>query len=57
METKVYNCKNPTENPLPAWMRRMPAESTDAFNAEPQDPVTEFKKNPDAFFPDFVSKN
>ncbi|WOC32614.1 MULTISPECIES: hypothetical protein [Caproicibacterium] len=57
METKVYNCKNPTENPLPDWLRQQFSGSAEAAEPLSANPVEAFKQNPDAFFPDFVSKS
>lgn len=57
METKVYNCNNPEENPVPEWLRNKFSARMGTLEAVQSDPVSEFKNNPDAFFPDFTSKN
>ena len=55
METKIYHCMNPKENPLPFWMK--PAQAQAQPQKEPElDLVEQFKKNPDSFFPDFTVK-
>lgn len=53
---KTYNCKNPEENPMPRWMKyrgTAEAQKYEPASKEKDDPVTLFKKNPDAFFPNF----
>ena len=53
METKIYHCMNPEENPLPFWMKPAQAQP----QKEPElDLVEQFKKNPDSFFPDITVK-
>lgn len=57
MEMKVYHCMDPEENPLPSWMR-VPRTSMglgpQETNRQAEDPVQQFKANPDAFFPEFI---
>ncbi len=57
METKIYNCMDPANNPVPEWMRLKEQPSDAPQSDQHPDPVTEFKKNPDLFFPDFVNKS
>ena len=57
METKVYHCTNPKENPLPEWMHQTVSPSAANQSSPKPDPVTQFKSDPDAFFPDFINKS
>lgn len=52
MDMKIYNCRNPEENPLPRWMQSRIRKK----EPEEVDLVTQFKNNPDSFFPDFLKK-
>jgi len=52
---KIYHCMNPEENPIPFWMRQ--ANSQDSrpnLQEEEPDLVEQFKRNPNAFFPQFM---
>lgn len=46
LRTHIYDCKKPSQNQIPAWMR-LQKEKTE--EKEP-DLVEQFKKNPDSFF-------
>ena len=49
MDMKIYHCSNPDENPLPRWMTQATKDPEPLMI----DPVEQFKKNPDSFFPEF----
>ncbi|WP_101697769.1 hypothetical protein [Clostridium minihomine] len=53
INTKVYDCKNPEENPLPRWMGYY---NKSGKSAAESDLVQQFKNNPDSFFPEFIKK-
>lgn len=48
MEMRTYHCMNQEENPLPYWMT---VGAKKKEEKEPEDLVTQFKRNPNAFFP------
>lgn len=52
IKTKIYDCKNPEQNPIPRWMGYYKSEK----NHIDLDLVQQFKKNPDSFFPEFTQK-
>lgn len=52
VEMKTYRCQDPEQNPPPPWLRR----KGEPKEAPALDPVEQFKRNPDAFFPDFTVK-
>jgi hypothetical protein len=49
MEMKIHHCMNSEENPLPVWM----TAGKSAPEEKKPDLVSQFKNNPDSFFPDF----
>ncbi|HIS32104.1 MAG TPA: hypothetical protein IAB44_11245 [Candidatus Limivivens intestinipullorum] len=54
MNMKVYNCKNPDENPLPSWLLASPPKEEPPTEEQEQDArVRKFKSCPDSFFPSF----
>ena len=52
LRTHIYDCKKPSQNQIPAWMR-LQKEKTE--EKEP-DLVEQFKKNPDSFFSGVLQK-
>lgn len=53
VETKIYHCSDPQENPVPFWMKRVKVKPQQT--KEP-DLVEQFKKCPESFFPSFYGK-
>ncbi|WP_283607413.1 hypothetical protein [Faecalispora anaeroviscerum] len=54
VRTKIYDCKNPDQNPVPRWMGYYNNKSEKS--SLELDLVQQFKKNPDSFFPDLTKK-
>lgn len=53
IRTKIYDCKNPEQNPIPRCMGYYNKSDQSSL---PLDLVQQFKKNPDSFFPEFIKK-
>lgn len=56
MQTNIYHCKNPEENPIPRWMGYYKSGKSAAESTVELDLVQQFKNNPDGFFPEFIQK-
>lgn len=52
MEMKMYDCKDPQQNPVPRWMGNYKTEKSKMD----QDLVQQFKNNPESFFPEFCKR-
>ena len=53
IRTKIYDCKNPEQNPIPRWMGYYGKTEKGSIEL---DLVQQFKQNPESFFPDFIQK-
>ncbi|MDU7337124.1 MAG: hypothetical protein E7L17_03310 [Clostridium sp.] len=53
IRTKIYDCKNPEQNPIPRWMGYYGKTEKGSLEL---DLVQQFKQNPESFFPEFIQK-